>query len=187
VGLHVKELQLTMLAGAPIYIARESPERSLLVPLQGAPAPTLDAERLAGLLADAVRPLRVAELRIVDRYEAYYLDRHHEHPLPALFARLNDPAGSMYYVDLKTGRIVQSYQNVSRWNRWLYHGLHSFDLPWLYRHRPAWDVTVLALMLGGTALSVTSVVIAWRRLLRKLRPASANLAHDERHSRAITE
>ena len=74
----------------------------------------------------------------------------------------------MYYVDLRTGRIVQSYSTGSRWNRWLYHGLHSMDLPWLYRYRPAWDIVVLTLMLGGTALCITAVVIAWRRLRRKV-------------------
>jgi hypothetical protein len=63
---------------------------------------------------------------------------------------------------------VEGYVTGSRWSRWLYHGLHSFDLPWLYRHRPAWDIAVLTLMLGGTSLCVTSLVIAWRRLRRKL-------------------
>ena len=88
--------------------------------------------------------------------------------MPVLLARLDDPQGSAYYVDLKTGRIAASYATGSRWNRWLYHGLHSFDLPWLYRHRPAWDLFVLALMLGGTALSLTALVIGWRRLRTKL-------------------
>jgi hypothetical protein len=97
------------------------------------------------------------------------VDRHHDRPLPVLAVRLNDPERSLYYVDLKTARIVASYGNLSRWNRWLYHGLHSFDLPWLYRHRPAWDLVVLALMAGGTSLSVTSLVIGWRRLRHKLR------------------
>jgi hypothetical protein len=46
-----------------------------------------------------------------------------------------------------------------RWNRWLYN-----HLPWLYRNRPAWDIVVLVLMLGGTALCITSVVIGWRRV-----------------------
>jgi len=68
---------------------------------------------------------------------------------------------------------VEGYVTRSRWNRWLYHGLHSMDLPWLYRHRPAWDLMVLTLMLGGTALSVTAMVIAWRRLRRKLRMRAA--------------
>jgi len=64
---------------------------------------------------------------------------------------------------------VDSYDRRSRLARWLYHGLHSMDLPWLYRNRPAWDITVLTLMAGGTFLCITSVVIGWRRLRQKMR------------------
>jgi hypothetical protein len=53
-------------------------------------------------------------------------------------------------------------------SRWLYHGLHSLDFPWLYDHRPLWDIVVIALMIGGTALSVTSLVLAWQVLGRTL-------------------
>jgi hypothetical protein len=108
---------------------------------------------------------------IFTQYEPYYVDRHHQRPLPVLAVRLNDPESSLFYIDLKTARIVASYVHLSRWNRWLYHGLHSFDLPWLYSHRPAWDLVVLSLMAGGTALSLTSVVIGWRRLRYKIHSA----------------
>jgi hypothetical protein len=47
-------------------------------------------------------------------------------------------------------------------SRWLYHGLHSLDFPWLYDHRPLWDIVVISFMLGGTALCVTSLILAWR-------------------------
>jgi hypothetical protein len=57
--------------------------------------------------------------------------------------------------------------------------------PWLYRHRPAWDVTVLALMLGGTALSVTGIVIGWRRLRRKLGIPSKEEGHSSSEELAI--
>jgi hypothetical protein len=64
--------------------------------------------------------------------------------------------------------IVQTY-NSSNWvNRWLYNGLHSLNFPWLYNYRPLWDIVVITLMLGGTALCVTSLVLAWRVLGRKL-------------------
>ena len=53
-------------------------------------------------------------------------------------------------------------------NRWLYNGLHSLNFPWLYNYRPLWDIVVITLMLGGTALCVTSLVLAWRVLGRKL-------------------
>jgi hypothetical protein len=37
-----------------------------------------------------------------------------------------------------------------------------------HARRPLWDIVVIALMLGGTALSVTSLVIARRVVRRKL-------------------
>jgi hypothetical protein len=169
--LQVKELELIALAGEPTYLARESPQTSRVIPVAGVPAPHFDPALLTKVVANSTRPDAVAEVRVVREYEPYYLDRHHQRPLPVLFLRLNDLEKSMYYVDLSTGRIVESYGALSRWNRWLYHGLHSIDLPWLYRHRPAWDITVLALMLGGTALCVTATIIGWRRLRRKIASA----------------
>jgi PepSY-associated TM region len=164
-----RELELAMFAGQPVYLARESPERAMVIPAEGRPSPSFDPAGIAAVLAPAAKPYDLTEVRVVDRYESYYVDRRRDRPLPVLSVRLNDPGASLYYIDLRTARIVQSYVTPTRWNRWLYHGLHSFDLPWLYRHRPAWDLVVLALMLGGTALAVTSLVIGWRRLRHKVR------------------
>jgi hypothetical protein len=100
----------------------------------------------------------------MDAYDRYYLDRHHRKPLPVLFVQFDDPDRSVYYVDLKTAEVVESYDARTRVSRWLYHGLHSMDLPWLYGYRPAWDLVMLTLLMGGAALSITSVIIGWRRL-----------------------
>jgi hypothetical protein len=126
-----------------------------------------DPAAIFSVIRDAVRPNTVSEFRVVNEYEAYYLDRHHRHPLPALFVRVTDADESMFYIDPKTARIVEAYDSASRWNRWLYHGLHSLDLPWLYAHRPAWDITILLLLLGGASLSVTSLIMGWQLLRRK--------------------
>lgn len=128
-----------------------------------------DPGRILSAVRKAVEPETIAEFRIVTEYEAYYLDRRHLHPLPALFVRLNDVHGSMFYIDPKSARIVEAYDSASRWNRWLYHGLHSLDLPWLYRHRPAWDIAILALLAGGASLSVTSLIMGWQLFGRKLK------------------
>ncbi len=167
-GRSVKELELRFFAGDPMYVASQSTPASLTIPVHGQPFPQFDPARVAEILTSASRPYAVKEVRVVREYERYYVDRHYALPLPVLQLRLNDPAGSMYYVDLKTARIVESYVAKSRWNRWLYHGLHSIDLPWLYKHRPAWDLLVLTLMLGGASLSVTSVILGWQFLKRKL-------------------
>jgi hypothetical protein len=42
------------------------------------------------------------------------------------------------------------------------------NFPWLYKYRPLWDIVVIGLMLGGTALCGTSLVLTWRVLVRKI-------------------
>jgi hypothetical protein len=169
--LQVKQLAFTFFAGEPLYLATETPDRSRVIPVHYESAAFFDPDVVASVLASASRPAEIVEARLVDKYEAYYLDRHHELPLPALFVRLNDADRSMFYVDLKTAQIVQAYSARSRWNRWLYHGLHSFDFPWLYRYRPLWDILVLALLIGGISLSVTAVTMGWQLVWSKFRHA----------------
>jgi len=162
----VKELELDSFAGEPVYLGIGERNQSRIVPVRGEMAAEFDRNKIIDLIGKAARPYTLAEVRLVTRYESYYLDRQHRYPLPVIFVQLNDKEHSIYYIDPKTARIVQSYNSHARWNRWLYHGLHSMDFPWLYNHRPIWDIVVLILLTGGAALCVTSLVLAWRVLRR---------------------
>jgi hypothetical protein len=84
-------------------------------------------------------------------------------------ALTNDSEATRYYIDPKTASVVGTYSNGNWVNRWLYHGLHSLSFPFLYNHRPLWDIVVITFMVGGTALCVTSLVLAWRAVGKKLR------------------
>lgn len=163
----VKEIVLRFFAGQPHYLMLSDGGQSTIVVPQQPPARAFPAD---SLLAEVARASghRVAQMRLVTAYEPYYVDRDGELPLPAIFVELDDAERTLHYIDPRTAVVIHSYDRRGRWNRWLYHGLHSFDLPWLYRNRPAWDGTVLMLMLGGTALTITSVIIGWRRILRKI-------------------
>ena len=172
-GSGVKELELTSCAGEPAYLAVLRPGETRVIPALGAPANEFDRARILAAVETAVRPWAITRVRVVTQYESYYLDRNNQLPLPAIFVQLNDAARSMYYIDPKTARIVQSYNSNSRWNRWLYHGLHSMNMPWLYKYRPAWDIAVILLLLGGASLSVTALILAWNVLWRKLAPWAA--------------
>ena len=50
-------------------------------------------------------------------------------------------------------------------------------------YRPLWDIVVITFMAGGTALCVTSLVLAWRVVGRKLRtlgvPARAEVLSED--------
>ena len=86
--------------------------------------------------------------------------------MPVLRVRFDDPQQTWLYLDPGQGRIVLKEERLTRLNRWLYHGLHSLDFPFLYNRRPLWDFVVIALSLGGIALSATTLYQAWHRLLR---------------------
>jgi hypothetical protein len=165
--LQIKELKLTSFAGEPVYLATSAPNQTRVIPVRGQPEDEFDRATILKIIRRAAQPAQITESRVVTEYESYYLDRHHALPLPALFVQLDDQDRSMLYIDPKTAQIVQSYDARSRRNRWLYHGLHSINLPALYKHRPAWDILVLALLLGGVSLSITSLLLAWGVLRRQ--------------------
>jgi hypothetical protein len=168
-GLKVKQLDFTSFDGKPLYQAALSSHETRIIPIHGDPSAEFDKDRVFEMVANAARPVDVAEKRVLTQYDAYYLDRHGDRPLPVLFVRLSDPEATQLYIDQRTGRLVGEHSKNSSWvTRWLYHGLHSMDFPWLYNHRPAWDIVVLTSMFGGLSLCVTSIIMGWQLLRRKL-------------------
>ena len=161
-----KELEHIAFAGEPAYLLTDVHGKTRIVPVRGEPRDSFENTQIMALVREAAGP-QLADLRVVDQYDAYYLDRRRERPLPVVYAKMKDAVGTRYYIDPKTARVVGTYSARGWVNRWLYHGLHSLDFPWLYNYRPLWDIVVITLMLGGTALCVTSIVLTWRVLVRK--------------------
>jgi hypothetical protein len=143
-----------------------------MIGLDGRSVPELDRRRIADIVTRAAPDPGAVEIRVIDQYDRYYLDRRRQRPLPVILALMHDAEGTRYYIDPKTARVVGSYSRRNWVTRWLYNGLHSLNFPWLYNHRPLWDIVVVGFMLGGTALSVTSLVLAWRVVGRTLRAAA---------------
>jgi hypothetical protein len=164
----IKELELTSFDGEPVYVATLGAGDTRIVSADGRVRRTFDPEQIRRIVTTAAGPSGLAELREVTAYDWYYLDRRGTRPLPVLLARVNDAEQTRYYIDPRTARIVGTYSSRSWMSRWLYHGLHSLDAPWLYNHRPAWDIVVMTFMLGGTALAITSLILAWRVVGRTL-------------------
>jgi hypothetical protein len=164
-GFQTKELEFTIFAGDPIYLATNGRGETRIVPVHGDPKTKFSPARIMEIVREAAGA-SLDELRLMNGYDAYYLDRTGRRPLPVVYARLNDENRTRYYIDVKTGQIIESYNSGNWITRWLYHGLHSLDFPWLYKHRPLWDIVVIGLLTGGTAVCVTSLVLAGRVLKR---------------------
>jgi hypothetical protein len=164
----IKQLDCVSVGAQPFYVATLASGDTRIVGRTGVARSSFEMPQLAALVAAAVQPDQVAAATRLDDYDRYYLDRHRSRLLPVVLVRLGDRDASRFYIDPKTARLVAAYHARNWVTRWLYHGLHSLDFPWLYRYRPLWDVIVGAFMLGGTALCCTSVVLAWQTLTRTL-------------------
>ena len=151
-----------------VYLATLAKGDTRIIPVQGESREAFDHQRIIDVVSKAAEGSGGADVSVLDQYDRYYLDRRRERPLPVILAALHDAEHSRYYIDPKTARVVGNYSSRNWMSRWLYHGLHSLDFPWLYNYRPLWDIVVITFMVGGTALCVTSLILAWRVLGRKL-------------------
>lgn len=150
--------------GREVEIGQFRGESRLIV--DDRPGRPIDREALLAAARAAVPGGALVDEASLDAYDAYYYDRDGELPLPVLRVRFADPSRTWLYIDPNRGVILRKEERLSRVNRWLYHGLHSLDFPWLYGRRPLWDILVILLSLGGIASTVTSLAPAWRRLRR---------------------
>jgi hypothetical protein len=167
--VQVVAIDLTALATAPGYDVHLAGGREYWVDAEtGAPRGELDrggvttaAERVIG------KPVRSASIERVDRYDTYYYARHgREMHLPAWRVQLHDADHSVLYLNTVTGQPVGFVDREERRWRWARDALHDLDLPMLNARRPAWDIVLLTLMLGGTLVASTGVWLLTRRLAR---------------------
>lgn len=164
----VKELEFASIAGNLALVATMDAGATRLVSLDGSSGTQLDRQHLANVLAARTSASGAVDVSVLNQYDAYYEDRRRQRPLPVLLAQWHDAYRTRAYIDPNTARIVGMYDSGDWAVRWMYHGLHSFDFPWLYNHRPAWDIVVIAFMLGGATLSATGITLAWRVVTSRL-------------------
>ena len=151
-----KEIEIAQFRGEPFFVAHDAPIR-------------FDRDTLLAAARAAMPDVDVADAAWLEDYDAYYYDRDRTLSLPVLRVRYADPQRTWLYLDPRRGAIVRKEERLTRVNRWLYHGLHSLDFPFLYHRRPLWDIVVIALSVGGIVLSATTLVPAVHRLRRHVR------------------
>ncbi|MBB2495269.1 PepSY domain-containing protein [Aquipseudomonas ullengensis] len=173
-GLLVREVHWQRVGGQLYRVAYDAAgESRLLAVVEGAeviaqlPASTLEQA------ARAMLPGVAVQFDWLERYDAYYYPRaeqsmygHQRKRLPMLRARFADPAASWVHLDPYSGALIEQLDQRQRVSRWLFNLLHSWDwLPLLERPLLREGLVIL-FSLGGLAISLSGIVLGWRRLQR---------------------
>jgi len=163
----IKELSWQMLDGEGLLIAKKENSNSSLDPFRM--VTNMNAKELEQKTRNAISQLLpdsgLVKLESVTEYDNYYYTTHNRYmPLPVFRARFSDTESTWYYIDATTSEILARSTQTDRVKRWLYNGLHSLDFRFLLVNRPLWDIIVIFLSITGVIFSLTSLVIAWRRL-----------------------
>ncbi len=131
----------------------------------GQPAPLTAIQATAALHGLPGRKL--AGLDRLDHEDAYYYSGfERKAAFPVYRARFADAEATTFYLDGRTGRPVEALDNTQRQSRWLRTGLHDFDFFAGLRARPVWDLVVLVLLAGVTAVCVTGAWLGMKRIGR---------------------
>jgi hypothetical protein len=155
----------------PYYITGRAETDRLLVR-----ADTLQVRRepfstdsLVARLRAELPEVPILEQQLLTEYDAYYYSRQHLTPLPVLRVKLADPGETWFYIDPSNSTMLSQVTRLSRIERWLYNGLHSLDFPFWYDMRPAWDIVMIVLLLGGLISSSIGLVLGFSRVARGVR------------------
>jgi hypothetical protein len=139
--------------------------------------PALDARTLAPVGFDAEELRKAAQAHLVpgaplvgaewiNEPDNYWYDTSGPVELPVLRLRFGDRRRTWVHLSARTGELVGDLDTRRRVYRWVYSGLHDWDLAGFVTRRPLWDLWMWLWLILGTIVSISSVVIGWQRLRR---------------------
>jgi uncharacterized iron-regulated membrane protein len=180
-----------LLAAAPdgvreLHWIRASGQTLVLASISGSARPTVFNAESANVYVPDFEVLKtniarllpdpIARIDVLTDYDLYYYSREphtmtggSEKFLPVWRVVFDNAHATWVHIDPATGTVLGHTDSTKRLSRWLFAMLHSWDWLPLLERRPLWDIVLISLSLCGTALSLSGVVIGWRRLGRKFR------------------
>jgi hypothetical protein len=171
-ALRARSVSAVSLASAPLagqlYWLATGPDGAVTrLDAAGNAAPLAKADLAAAALRIAGAG-GIAEQGLLDVGDAYYFGEREPAALPVYRVIANDAGRTRFYLDPVAGTLLRRVDANSRWHRWLFGALHRLDFAAVLRARLAWDMLMIAVLLGGIGVSTTGVYLAFRRVRNDL-------------------
>ncbi|HEC59941.1 MAG TPA: PepSY domain-containing protein [Methylophaga sp.] len=178
-GFHPRELSWHKVDGQFWLTAYNSEGHTRIIPLFGSAEISTEMPLntiLSGL--KNIAPLSTMQYEWIRKYDFYYFSRETQsmygsrtRPLPILRVKFSDPAETWLHVDPASGTILDNKDQRQRIDRWLFNLLHSWDWQLLLERPLLRELLMIIFSLGGLTISISGIVLGWRRVQRKIRTA----------------
>lgn len=88
-------------------------------------------------------------------------------PLSVLRFELNDADNTWIYIDTNNPSFLPSLNKSQRLRRWLYHGLHTFDIPYLFKHQTLRKGILILVLIFLSVITITGSILSVKYIRRK--------------------
>jgi hypothetical protein len=164
-GRTAKEIEWNQVGNTVLRVEKHS--EGSLISLNGMSAvATLTLNDLEGL----VREMELGPIKrsawLYESDSRYYPLRHHPRSFPVARFELDDQHRTVLYISPSDCRIKAVSNRDDFAYRWLYHGLHRLDFPFIVEYPFLRDMAVIVLSILGFSISLSGCVLGWHRIMR---------------------
>jgi uncharacterized iron-regulated membrane protein len=171
-----RQLRFMHFDGRPLLLLIGADSSRHLLDAQTGNAVSISDEQIFAS-ANALMPAhRVQDRQRLTTDDNYWYSHHEQRPLPVLRVLFDDAQHSAVYLDPTTGAVLDFVDAGARRNRWWFNALHRLDFRWLLQYRALWHAAIWLFSLAGLVISISGVVIGWRRLRRNAHGSYASSA-----------
>ena len=165
-GEGAREARMTWVGGRPVLLVSAADGAVRAVDPHHGAAMQWDGAELARTAATLLPDARIVSQLVQTEPDAYWYSHHHARRFPVLRVGFDDQDSTWAYIDPATGQVIGRSDDSRRLYRWMFNAVHSYDFVTLTQNRPGWDIVVWVLSIVGLVMSVSGVVVGWRRLVR---------------------
>ncbi len=164
-----REARFTYLGGQPVITLWGEEKSRLFDGLTARPV-VLNPDRILTIARASLPGSTLTAVDRLERPDRYWYStgdaRDESRPLPVLRLKFDDAAQTWLHIDPATGALLGQIGSGSRSYRWLFSALHNLDFPWLLIWPPMRHTLVWLLSGAGLLISISGIVVGWRRLFR---------------------
>lgn len=164
----VKRLELLEMGGTPYYHVWTADDDYLVDATLRYPRPALLTTECCRDIVESVRDGKQVTATMLYEYDDYYVSQHQKLPLPVCRVTVDDADGSTYYIDPRNGN-CRYYNHNKRAGKWMYTGLHELNTRFFATHPLLRLLILWPLLIGGTIVSITGLLMGCGVIKRRLR------------------